>query len=99
MIGRMVWWESAAAPKKGEQAPRIRAQTRGRQILKSLKANGLLGLFGCARRAGFVRSAQPLWVRSDARRLEFPDGPPATGPMLDGRWEFYPISAAVTTSI
>jgi hypothetical protein len=64
-----------------------------------LKADGLLGSFGFAHRAGFIRSTQRLWVRSDARRLEFPDGPPATGPMLDGRWEFYPISAAVTTSI
>jgi hypothetical protein len=33
------------------------------------------------------------------RRLKFSDGPAAAGPKLDERWEFYPISAEMTTAI
>jgi hypothetical protein len=34
-----------------------------------------------------------------ARRGKFCDGPAATGPKLNGRWEFYPISAGLITAI
>ncbi len=48
---------------------------------------------------GFVRLAQPLGFARLRGDLKFPDGPAATGPRLNGRWEFYPISVALTISI
>ena len=99
MIGRMVWWESAAAPNRDEQPPEVPPQSRGRQKPNQLKSNEVLGSFGFTRHVGFGSVGAAAWVRSVARRLEFSDGPAATGPRLNGRWEFYPISAALTTAI
>jgi hypothetical protein len=67
MIGRMVWWESAAAPTRDEQALKF-AQTWCRSKPRLLNFDELLGSFGRRSRLdwfGFrvssvVRSAQPL---------------------------------------
>lgn len=125
MLGRMVWWESAAAPKKGGAAIEVRRKTRGRQKSKRLKKNELLvrsvspiapaefgwrsslgsfgrrsslGLFGRRSRSGSFGS--PIAPGSFGRAAtRFSDGSAATGPRLNGRWEFYPISVALTTAI
>jgi hypothetical protein len=159
MIGRMVWWESAAAPTRDEQALKF-AQTWCRSKPRLLNFDELLGSFGRRSRLdwfGFTRLVGPsvgaaAWVRSDSpatsgsfrfarhvgfvgctRHVAFVRSTQALGsecirqvgfvrlvqlfgfvrlggdsilrPLrrggstLDGRWEFYPISASLTTSI
>ena len=93
----MVWWESAAAPNRYEQPRRLGQTGVVRNLIVEIRRTlGFVRLHG-SRRVGSVGAAG--WVPSVARRLRFSDGPAATGPRLDGRWEFCPIYAVLTTAI
>jgi hypothetical protein len=69
---------------------------RARKKVEKFRNLRVSSSFGFTRRAGFVRLAQPLGfvrLRGDSNSRRTSGRPKAR------RWEFYPISAALTTTI